>query len=181
MSVLDVRTSIIESLQKALPNGVTVLPHGGRFESAAEIQRFAVKAPTVLVACVRIPLQNPGGGRLILPAGWAIFVVTKDKPGIPRDQAAIALVEAIVGLLSGNAWGRSDVGTPQEIDSRNLYSGAIDTLGIALWGISFKQQVTSVAVDASTLANFVTFHEDIDMAPADGVIDISQTTTLPQE
>lgn len=181
MSVLDVRTAIAAKLGAALPKGVSVGTHGGRFESAEEIKRYITKGPAVLVACIRIPLTNPGCPRIMLPAGWAIFVITKDVPGAPRDQGAIALTEAVLLEVNNNTWGRSDVMVPTDIDARNLYSAKIDNLGVALWAVTFTQMVNDLAVDPSTLHNFVTFHEDVDMAPADGQIDITQTTTLPQE
>ena len=181
MSVLAVRQSIVNALITALPNGTQVQAHGGRFDSVEEIKRYITKGPAVLVSCMRVPISNPGSGRLMLPCGWAIFVITKDLPQLPRDQGAIALAEAVVLQVSGNLWGRSDVMAPFNIDSRNLYSAKVDTLGVALWGITFTQAVTDLTVDESTLNNFVTFHEDIDMAPADGQVDITQTTPLPQE
>lgn len=181
MSVLDVRATIVQQLQTKLPKGVQVAPHGGRFDSVEEIKRYITKGPAVLVACVRIPLSNPGAGKVMLPAGWAIFVLTKDVPGALRDQGAIALAEAVVLQVNGNKWGRSDVMAPTDIEARNLYSARIDNLGVALWAVTFTQMVTEATTDLSTLNNFVTFHEDIDMAPADGQIDITQTTTLPQE
>ena len=181
MSVVAVRESIINVLKAKLPKGTSVEPHGGRFDSPQEIKRFATKAPAVLVACVKLQLQNPGSARIIVPAGWAIFVLTRDIPQVQRDQGALALAEAVVQQVNGNSWGRGDLGEPYDIEARNLYSGSIDNLGIALWGVAFNQAVTSLSVDTSTLENFVTFHEDIDMAPADSQVDITQTTQLPQE
>lgn len=181
MSVLAVRASIVETLQANLPAGVQVLAHGGRFDSAEEIKRYITKGPAVLVACIRIPLACPGTARVMMPAGWAIFVITKDVPGAPRDQGAIALAEAVLLQIDSNLWGRSDVAVPSDIEARNLYSAKVDNLGVALWAVTFTQVVTDLVVDPSTLNNFVTFHEDIDMAPADGQIDITQTTELPQE
>ena len=180
MSLLDVRTAIVTGLKAALPAGVYVEGHRGRFDSATEIQRFAVKAPAVLVACVGVPVQEPGAGLLILPARWVVFVITRDQPGTPRDAGALALVEAILLTVSGNIWGRTDVAEPVQLDARNLYSGAIDKLGIALWGITFDQTVTDPVTDTATLHAFATFHQDIDMAPADGQIDITETDALPQ-
>lgn len=183
MSLLAVRTAIVTSLQDALPAGVSVESHRGRFDSAAEIKRFATKAPAVLVACVRSKLDDACEGMPILHASWAVFVITRDKPSLPRDEGALALVEAIALSVSGNTWALDDTSAPTAIDSRNLYSGAVDNLGVALWAVTFEQTVTNPAIDDATLATmgvFATFHQDIDMAPADGQIDITETDTLPQ-
>lgn len=180
MSLLDVRAAIVAGLAAALPAGTSVQAHRGRFDNAAEIQRFATKAPVVLVACVQARLREPGAGLAMMPASWAVYVITRDVPQIPRDAGAIALVEAVLLKVAGNCWGRTDVGAPTDVEARNLYAGNVDTLGVALWAVTFEQIVTDAAVDTATLNAFVTFHQDVDMAPADGQIDITETDTLPQ-
>lgn len=183
MSLVDVRSAIVATLAAALPAGTSVEAHRGRFDSAAEIQRFATKAPAVLVACVRSQVLNPGSGLLVVRASWALFVITRDRPQLPRDTGALALTEALLLTVGGNSWGRSDVGEPTDLEATNLYAGTVDNLGVALWAVTFEQLITDPVLDAATLtamAGFVTFHEDIEMNPASGVIDITQTDTLPQ-
>jgi hypothetical protein len=180
LSVLDVRTAIVAGLKAALPAGVSVEAHRGRFDSAAEIQRFATKAPMVLVACIRIPVKEPGSGVLMLPASWAVFVITRDIPDSPRDAGALTLVQACLQCIGGNTWGSGETSEPENLDARNLYSSSVDKLGIALWAISFDQMVTDPITDPNELTPFATFHQDIDMAPPDGQIDISETDQLPQ-
>lgn len=181
MSLLDVRASIVTTLSAALPKGTSVQPHRGRFDSAAEIQKFAAKAPAVLVAFVGAAMRQPGSGLAQMPANWAIYVITRDVPQLPRDAGAIALVEALMLQIGGNCWGRTDLAAPSEIRAQNLYAGSIDNLGVALWAVTFDQLVTDPEVDVTTLNDFVTFHQDIDMTPADGQIDITETDTLPQQ
>lgn len=174
------RTAMVDGLKAALPAGTTVEGHRGRFDNAAEIQRFATRAPAVLVACVRSQFHDASVGMPMIEAAWAVFVITRDQPQLARDAGALGLVEAVQLCISGNTWSRDDTSAPTGIDARNLYSGSIDKLGIALWGISFEQTVMNPAIDSSTLGLFETFHQDIDMAPADGQIDITETDTLPQ-
>jgi hypothetical protein len=179
MSLLTHRQAIVDGLKAALP-GVTVAAHRGRFDSAAEIQRFAVKAPQVLVACVGFKPVSSGGGLVQLRGRWVVFVITKDAPKLERDAGALALAEAIELCVEGNTWALDSLSAPTDIEARNLYSGAIDKNGVALWAVTFDQVDSSPAVDESTLAAFLTFHQDIDVAPADGQIDITETDTLPQ-
>jgi len=180
MSVLAVRQAIVDGLKAALPAGVSVEAHRGRFDSAAEVKKFALKAPAVLVSCIRLPVSDDSNGQLMVPAAWAIFVITRDVPAMQRDAGALALVEAVQLVVNGNTWGSDITSAPTHIDGRNLYSGAIDALGVALWVVTFDQQLTITSIDADSLAPFLTFHLDIDMAPADGQIDITETDTLPQ-
>lgn len=183
MSLVATRAAIVDGLKAALPAGVAVEAHRGRFDSAAEIKRFATKAPAVLVACVRSRLDDSSEAMPRQQASWAVFVITRDQPQLARDAGALALVEAIELSVSGNTWALDDTSAPTGIDSRNLYSGAIDNLGVALWATTFDQTIANPVIDAATLAAlgvFATFHQDIDMVPADGQIDITETDTLPQ-
>lgn len=183
MSVLQVRQAIVDGIKAKLPAGVTVETHRGRFDSAEEVKRFGAKAPAVLVACVRIPFNDTTPSMPRINACFAVFVVTADKPQLPRDAGALALVESIQGVVSGNTWGRDDTSEPTSIDARNLYSGAIDRMGVAIWVITFDQLITNPVLDQAALdalGVFATFHHDIDVAPADGQIDMTETDTLQQ-
>jgi hypothetical protein len=183
MSVLDVRQAIVDGLKATLPAGVTVEAHRGRFDSAAEVQRFAVKSPIVLVSCVRMPVNDASDGNVMMPCSWALFVLTRDIPKLQRDAGALLLVEAVERSVIGNTWGSADASEPTGIDGRNLYSGSIDALGFALWVVTFDQLITTTLIDQGQLdamAPFETFHQDIDVHPADGHIEISETDQLPQ-
>lgn len=183
MSVLDVRQAIVDTLATTLGPNVSVQTHRGRFDNVQEIQRFAVKAPTVLVSVLRVQRAQDIGGEAMIPVSWGIYIITKDLPKLPRDQGAVGLVETILMLAPDNDWGGQSVGAVDNLDARNMYSQQVDGLGIALWGIGFEQPVMVPLVsdaDYAALNPFLTFHQDIDMAPADGVIDITETDTLPQ-
>lgn len=183
MSVLDVRAAIVAGLQATLGSKVTVESHRGRFDNVEEIRRFATRAPCVLVAALRIPVDDAGGGLVVLPAMWGAFVITRDAGDLSRGDAAAALAEAVCLAIRDNEWGRDDVNTPTSIDARNLYATEIDKLGVAMWGVGWQQTVAYPSIDQAQLdamAPFLTFHQDIDMAPPDGAIDITETDTLPQ-
>lgn len=183
MSVLDVRSGIIATLATALGANVAVQAHRGSFASAEEVKRFATKPAAVLVAALRVARAEDIGGIAMLPVDWGIFVITKDVPGIARDAGALGMVQTILVLASDADWGGQPVGPVANLEARNLYAATIDQLGIALWGIGFQQPVEIDLVSAADYAAmnpFITFHQDIDMAPADGAIDITETDTLPQ-
>lgn len=183
MSLVDVRDGIIATLATALGVNVAVQSHRGSFASAEEVKRFATKPAAVLVAPLRISRAEDIGGIAMLPVDWGVFVLTKDLPNLPRDAGALGLVQTIVMLAGDSDWGGQPVGPISNIEARNLYAATIDQLGIALWGIGFQQPVEVAQVsdaDYAAMNPFVTFHQDIDMAPADGVIDITETDTLPQ-
>lgn len=183
MSVIDVRTGIVNTLQAALGANVAVQSHRGSFASAEEVKRFATKPAAVLVAALRVSRAEDIGGIAMLPVDWGVFVITKDVPGIMRDAGALGVVATILMLAGDSDWGGQAVGPVSGLDARNLYTAQVDNLGIALWGIGFQQAIEIGQVsdaDYAAMNPFKTFHQDIDMAPADGAIDITETDTLPQ-
>ncbi|MGH8426379.1 MAG: hypothetical protein ACRES7_00140 [Gammaproteobacteria bacterium] len=113
--------------------------------------------------------------------GW-IATPTSERILQTLGYAQIAgdIVIVYGGALDEQDWGIDGAGAPVAIRSENLYSGAIDALKVGLWGLRWEQRFTLDAVDPATLAPFLTFHEDTDMAPADGVIDMSETDELQQ-
>ncbi len=48
------------------------------------------------------------------------------------------------------------------------------------WQVSLPADEDAATVDESTLGVFVTYHHDLDLVPIDGIIEASDTVTLPQ-
>lgn len=182
-ALLDMRAAMVATVQAAVPTLRAVETHRGRFDSVAEIQRYAVRAPAVLIACsgFRVPAQS--GGVLRIEANFAWFVIARDTSQIARDAYALTLVEALSSIIDDADWGLQDALTPGPLRADNLYSGTIDKTGIALWALGFTQALAVdrlSSTDYAALAKFITFHSDVDVAPADGQIDITETDILPQ-
>tara|TARA_B100000700_G_scaffold22521_4_gene21888 strand:- start:26946 stop:27497 length:552 start_codon:yes stop_codon:yes gene_type:complete len=153
-----VRQAIVTSLGNALGNPVLVEAHGGRF-GRAELARYSKRAPAVLVAAMSMPeiLDQPRPGRAKVQ--FAAFVVCRDAPLERRDTQALILAEALVRHITGNSWGLASARRPERLNAENLYSGEIDSLGIAMWAVSWRQEINlSARSDAAELADFATFH-----------------------
>lgn len=178
-----IRDAQVAAISAALPALKTVEKHRGRFDSTSEIRRYATRAPAVLVADSGFRAAPSAGGQRRFAITFAWFVITRDAPGLPRDVSCEGISEALTGLVDENTWGLDYLGAPEEVSARNLYAGAIDQLGVGLWGMTFRQfAVLDVlaAADYQALNKFLVFHQDVDMAPADDQIDISETDDLPQ-
>ena len=140
-----------------LPGLKTCETHDGRFD-LAEIRRHARKAPAVLVSCGGTPsAENRGDEGINTTRQWNAFVLTLDAPGLSRGEAARNLVDALELLIlvgpirtdgptgrqrQANRWGLKGVGQPEQLRSQNLYSGAIDKTGAALWAVSWRQDLS---------------------------------------
>ncbi len=182
-AVLDMRAAMVSTIKAAVPALRSVESHRGRFDSTAEIKRYAVRAPAVLVACSGFRVAAQSGGILRIAANWSWFILTRDTPTATRDAYALTLVETLSGLIEDADWGLPDALTPGPQRADNLYAGTIDQLGVAVWALGFTQALTVdrlSTADYAALGAFITFHADVDVAPADGQIDITETDTLPQ-
>lgn len=181
MSLLSYREAIVADIKAAIPTLRTVETHRGRFDSAAEIKRYGLAAPAVLIAITAGDPAPIASGTLRIDAGVALYVITRDQPQLARDAGALAIVEALLRHAQDNLWRDAALAAPKNFRAANLYAGAIDKLGVALWAVTFDQAVEiEPTLDPATLAAFEIFHQDTDIAPADGDIDISQTTEIPQ-
>lgn len=181
MSLITLRDAIAAELAAAIPELKTCEGHGGRFD-LQELRRVAAKAPAVFVACLGFGDAEEEGDTTA-ELSWAAYVVTKDAPGKPRDEAALAIAQALAVHIPGNRWGLDDAeGRPEGIRGQNLYSDRLDKQGVAMWAISWRQRMNlGGAVDSAELAAFVTFHAEHSMAPGDGEPAATDEVTLPQE
>lgn len=141
------RHMILSAIRAALPELQEVAGHPGRFD-LGELKRIAMRAPAVRLAIIGAPaIAERSDERLQMDVSLAAFVITRDAPRLPRDEAALNIVEAIVRLVSLNQWGRQqqdvDFGLllPREMRAENLYSGEVDRRGVALWAVSWRQQI----------------------------------------
>lgn len=171
MTPLELRSAIIAEVREK----VSVLQencqaHGGRFDKG-EIRRVAIKSPVVLIACLGLlGAESDGCGEVDAVFQWGAFVVTTDKPQLPRDAGALAIVTALANIIPGNRWGAA-ASEPERIRGDNLFSGQLEGAGVALWAITWQQKLTLGGLEEATLDDFLVFHADYDLAPPDGQID----------
>ncbi|MBI2235389.1 MAG: hypothetical protein HYU60_00265 [Magnetospirillum sp.] len=74
---------------------------------------------------------------------FAAFIITTDKPQLPRDTAAINMAEDLLLRLPGQRWGQAGVYGVDEakIKAENLYSSSVDNVGMSLWAVAWTQKV----------------------------------------
>lgn len=181
MSLLTIRQAIVDAIAAALP-GVHVESHGGRFDSVEEIKRHAGRGRAVLVAITGLKNLEAGGDGISADLVVAAFVVTGDRPNAPRDAAALALIQSVAALVPGNRWGLEDAeGAPQPPEADNLYAASLDKVGVALWGLAWKQRFSlGNGLDPAGLDIFATFDARYAQG-ADGAPTAEDLVELPQE
>jgi len=149
MSLLSLRQAVVAALAPALTlpgKAVAVAAHPGRFD-AGELRRCATKAPIVLVSALGASdIQD--GGEVQGLCQMAAFVLCRDLPRLPRDVAALSLVERLLRAVPGNDWSGQASQAPRDLRAENLFSGELDQAGVALWAVSWRQLAVLAPGDA---------------------------------
>lgn len=123
----------------------------GRFD-LAELQTTSVRAPAVLVARLGASMQPPMAGPYHLYAmRMAAFVVTKDAPGLARDDAAAAICQALLQRIPGAAWEIEGLGPAADVADQSLSAAAQKAKGVAVWAVTWTQPTTLEQLPAQTV------------------------------
>lgn len=122
----------------------TVRALGGRF-SKQDLERFAVSAPAATVAVEEANLLMLGNWPWA-DVGVGIVLAAKGSEGIHRYQEILGLAGTVLELLAtgpGPCWGIDGVGFSRvrKVESENMYAPPLDRMGVALWLVTFMQQV----------------------------------------
>lgn len=162
MSLLKLREAIVNDIKVNAFSGVagiTVQSHAGRFD-AAELQRIATQSPAIHIACLSVTEIDQGIDGISATLTWGAFITAKDKPGTPRDVGALAIVNALVRYVPGQRWNLDQSeGRPHRINANNLYAASIDKLGVAMWAVTWQQQMClGGGEEINELAPFITYN-----------------------
>jgi len=142
MTLDDLRQAIADNIKTKLPDLRDCRPHAGRFD-LAELRRVATKTPAVFIACLGVKeseLQESGecDADLVMAA----FVVTSDAKALPKDVAALNIIEFLLLYIPGKQWGLGGKAfKAREVQAQNMYSGEVDKTGTAMWAASWRQKV----------------------------------------
>lgn len=181
MSLVSLRSAIITKVAERFTFLKAVEAHGGRFD-ADEITRIAVKTPAAFVSMIGVPRVETIGGQPTLAARWAIYLVAKASPTElkKRDEVVLEVAEALTAFVHGNRWSVETAHVPKNLRIENLYTPAVDRMGIALCAVSWEQASDLAALDLTTLDAFEMFFAAYDLAAQDGQIDTRDQLDLEQ-
>lgn len=185
MSLVKLRQAVVDEFAARLPTlagkAVKVQPHAGRFD-AAELLRVATQAPAVLVGVLALADISETCAEVSCTCQVVAIVVCKDAPGLPRDVAALALVQELAKIVPGNCWGTAGEQAPESIRADNLFSASVDKAGVAMWGVAWRQRAvvasTSGAESEDGLAWFLECH--VETAQAQGAPVAVDDINLPK-
>jgi len=179
MSLLAFRDAVVNGIKAALPDVKSIEPHGGRFDEK-ELRTFGAAAPAVRVALLELTGVEGLQGATAMKIRCAAFVATRSTPALPRDKAALAIVTTLAATIPDNDWGLNNTQNPQAVRAANLYSGGVDSAGIALWAVTWDQQINLVETDPATLDVFQTFRTEYDIGQTPDTEKPADEITLEQ-
>ncbi|MCX4025048.1 hypothetical protein H0A36_23540 [Endozoicomonas sp. SM1973] len=139
MQIYQLLSAITQTIHSHLPDLKDVSTHAGRFD-LGEVKRVANYTPAVKVA-----LMEAWEFKSIETEQWdvslrlAAFVMVSDSRKLPKDEAAINIIEALSLLIAEQRWGVEGVLAASGIKASNLFSTQTDRQGLAIWGVTWDQ------------------------------------------
>lgn len=121
-----------------------VMAHGGSF-GERELPLLMEQAPALLVSCSGIEDLRPrGASRWDATLSWVLFVLASDQGGVGRASVALDVVVDLLEWLPTQKWGNDHARLPiiDTLQADNLYTGHINLLQVAMWGLRWKQIFT---------------------------------------
>ncbi|SBW13035.1 conserved hypothetical protein [uncultured Alphaproteobacteria bacterium] len=139
----DVVDKAIAAIRAALPELREVAEHPGRFD-LDEAKRIFAAVPGVRVAFLGVShFERDPAGYLDAVCTFAAVIATNASGQQAQSAAsfAAAIACAIAVLADRNDWGLDGVDAAQVTRIDNLYGAAVDSFGLALWGVAWSQIV----------------------------------------
>ena len=121
--------------------------HDGKWDEA-ELKRWTVSTPAVLIAWLSTTrTETPGEAWTDCSQQLAAYVVTRDQGELARGTAARNLVDWLLLYIPRARWGFSSassaagIGPAEDLRAENLYSDTVDKTGVAMWVVTWRQEL----------------------------------------
>jgi hypothetical protein len=140
MNPSAIQDAIVVGLEARYP-AFTVEPHGGNLVER-EVPMLLSKAPALLLAITGFrDVAVYDGGRWAATFTFSLVVLGKDTATDARDDLAVDAVFDLLPWLPYQRWGLNEAlpPDPASLTADNLYTGSLNNLRIALWGLRWSQ------------------------------------------
>ncbi len=140
MTLVAFRDAIVETLASQLPRGVTVQAHDGSF-GAKGSQLSTVGDVAIFVTALGVTdVEDMMPPEMAVNFAAHVFVRRVKDATQTRGDAAMALADCLVGIVSQERWGL-DTRVATAIRADNLYSPDLMQQGFTLWIVSWRQSI----------------------------------------
>lgn len=149
----------------------TVREHAGTF-TEDDVKQIMMNAPALHVAILAIrPAEGEPSGNVQCALKLAIYIVTKDEPGLPRDTAAINIATALIMLLDRRQMKVTGKFLGQPLKNfawRSLYTSGGQSTGVLLSALDCDCNLTILRdlTEPELMARFESFYLGDELALA---------------
>lgn len=168
MTISTCEDALITRIQQLLGTKVRMVDSlPGDFDDET-LKRLLRSVPGVFVLWTGGP-SNQAGALTAIDSAWIVYVITGHASGQAArrrgDAVQAGAYELIETLVPGlNEFDLAGEGSLSLLRVENLYNGAIDKQGVAVYSLTFGQLLTMPAtVDPGTLDDFLTFDAQYDI------------------
>lgn len=191
--ILVMRAAIVERLREVLP-GVDVQEHPRVDVDVRDIARMVQTQRNKLA--LRVAFTGIKGAQYVAfeadaPCGWAVYIAAADipsqatRPAISRDVAILALLPTVIATIVADNFdiGETEARKPVGVDSGQIYEGEAEAsvASAAVWAVTWQQTVIFTPPADDDIRPLLSLITSYDIAPADEVIDASDTIEFEQE
>ncbi|KPF98809.1 hypothetical protein IP86_10795 [Rhodopseudomonas sp. AAP120] len=141
----------VEASLKTLFPDITVRQHPGRIDVSDIIEKDIFTPPMLAVAATRWKLDGDLDGSWALEIEPAVYIVTEDMAiggrAVRRQEIAHALsqgVLAILGDLDAQRFGLTNIGSPQKVEARPLFTSEVYARGSAYYVATWSQTLSGI-------------------------------------
>lgn len=167
-TILDDMASV---LQTKLPELTRASLFGGRMD-IEEMRRHSKGLPAAFVACTATRDGSMQYGKFACRGLFVVIIAVRSRPegqAVPQDRAhniVRLLSRALKAVASAKNWGNAEVtSVPAKVASTNPYSTKADENGLALWAITWEQDLELIGDPApAELPDLTEIHADWKMA-----------------
>lgn len=185
MSLDKILDDMATYTQVKLPELKTCELAGGRI-NLEETGRRSLALPAAYFACTGTRDGRMIGGQFRTRGLFLLVLIVKSNVAgqpVPQDRAhgiARFAGRALAVVAAAKGWGNAEVeGVPERVASTNPYSTAIDKNGVALWGVTWEQQLVLTAVpEPVALDDFLLMNLDYQITPSNPEIDAQDEINL---
>lgn len=146
LSLAEAHTAIVTTLTPLL-SPVSAISHGGVF-TEKELALLLGKAPCVLVATQGVTGFGPTeDGGFAASVAWSATCLAVDGASSRAEAAkdmAQTVANAVLADIGGQVWGAPSIFVEPDLTTLrldNLYNGHINILSVAVWAVSWTQDI----------------------------------------
>lgn len=141
--------AVADRIKLLLPNLLECKAAAGRY-NVERLMDETIRAPGVIVSILQMKqVKGNAGPQHFYHLDMAAFIITKDKLGLPRDEAASNIAMALAALIPDKRWGHNDAGQAENVRGQSLVTAASLKVKASLWAVTWTQPVTFTVMPVS--------------------------------